>query len=374
MIIMALDHVRDYFHSDALIYDPLDLQQTTTFLFFTRWITHFCAPVFAFLAGTSAFLSGRRKTKKELSVFLLKRGLFLVFLEFTVAHFGWYFNFIPHESDFIVLWSLGVSMIALAALVFLPLRVILVIGLVIVFGHNLLDGIQFQGNSGGAFLWSLLHQPGIFNFKGHSLFVGYPVLPWIGTMAVGYCLGVLYTNQFDAARRKKILIWLGSAAIALFIIVRYTNSYGDANHWSHQKSGMFTILSFINTVKYPPSLLYLLMTIGPAMLFLAFTEGKPGWFGSRISVIGRVPFFFYIIHIYLIHLLAMIATNFSGHTWHDMVLNSWIQFEPQLKGYGFPLWVAYAVWASIIIGLFPLCKWYDNYKKAHRGKWWLSYV
>lgn len=374
MIIMALDHVRDYFHAGALIFDPLDLEKTSVLLFFTRWITHFCAPIFAFLSGTSAYLSGQRKTKRELSSFLVKRGLFLVFLELTVVHFGWYFSFVPYELDLIVMWSLGVSMIALAALIYLPIRAILVIGIVLVAGHNLLDGVHVPGNSAEAVGWALLHDQRLFQFGNFNVLIGYPLLPWIGTMALGYCLGTLYTKDVDPARRKKTLIIMGCSAIALFIIIRLSNSYGDANHWSQQKSAMFTVLSFIDTVKYPPSLLYLLMTLGPAMLFLAFSEGKPGWLGRRIAVIGRVPLFFYIVHLYILHILALFATYFCGFSPRDMILNAWIQFDPNLKGYGFPLWVTYAVWIAVILIIYPMCRWYDNYKKNHREKWWLSYI
>jgi uncharacterized membrane protein len=279
MIIMALDHIRDYFHADAFNFDPLDLEKTTPVLFFTRWITHFCAPVFMFLAGTSAFLVGERKGRKSLARFLLTRGLFLVVMEMTVFNFGWFFN--PHfpSFDFIVIWALGMCMITLAGLIYLPKKLILAIGIIIVLGHNLLDGVNIPGEGLKAFGWALLHRPGLFFFGGKGFFVGYPLLPWLGIMVLGYSLGSLYGSGFDAARRKKWLLYLGSGTILLFIVLRYSNEYGDANLWSRQSSALFSVLSFIDTVKYPPSLLYTCMTLGPALIFLAFT----GWS-------GRYPF------------------------------------------------------------------------------------
>lgn len=373
MILMALDHVRDYFHSGALLYEPTDLSQTNIILFFTRWITHFCAPVFMFLSGTSAYLVGKRKGKKALARFLLTRGLWLIFLEFTVVNFGWYFNFPFPSIDFLVIWALGFSMIALAGFIYLPLPWILGIGLAMVFGHNLLDKIQVPGNDIDSILWSLFHQSNFYQFDGFTLFVGYPVVPWIGVMALGYCLGKLYEPETDAAKRKKLLLWMGATAVVLFVLIRYTNAYGDMSPWQHQNSRSFTFLSFLNVSKYPPSLLYLLITLGPALLFLAFTEKSGLWLSGKIKVIGRVPMFYYLVHLYLIHLAALFATYFCGHTPGDMILTGWIAFQPQLKGYGFSLGTTYVVWLVIVIILYFLCRWYDRYKRSHQ-QWWLSYL
>ena len=375
MIIMALDHVRDYFHSQAFTDDPLNLDTTTPLLYFTRWITHFCAPLFMFLSGTSAFLVGTRKGKKALSRFLLIRGLWLIFLELTVINFAWFFNI--HFTVFLmgVIWALGVSMIALAGLVYLPVRAILIIGLLMVFGHNLLDSVSFGDTGLSAYVWSLLHQQNFLQLDGHFIFAAYPVIPWIGVMALGYCLGNIYKKQVAPERRKKILITSGFSAILLFVLLRYINVYGDASHWSPQKSSLFTILSFLKVSKYPPSLLYLLVTIGPGLLFLAFSEKSRSWLSEQIKVIGRVPMFYYLVHLYLIHIAAMIATSFCGHKWSDMIsLNTWVSFEPKLKGYGFSLGTVYFVWISLIVILYFLCKWYDKYKLAHKEKWWLSYL
>ncbi len=370
IIIMALDHVRDYFHADSLRFAPEDLSQTTAFIFFTRWATHFCAPVFVFLAGTSAFLSGRRKTKRQLSKFLLTRGLWLIILEFTVVNFAWSFNFKLPFIGLGVIWALGISMIALAAIIHVRFKLGLALGFILVCGHNLLDNIHFDG-----FFWSVLHEPKIFRVdENHQLRVSYPVLAWIGIMILGYCFGRLYTKDFTTERRKKWLLIIGTGAIALFILVRAINIYGDPDPWLDQSSVTFTLLSFLNTTKYPPSLLYTLMTLGPAMLFLALAEKVSDGLARAVIHIGRVPMFFYILHLYLIHFIAMFAAEFSGFHWTDMILQRRTWVDPQLKGYGFSLGVTYLIWIGIVLLLYPLCIWYDKYKSAHKEKWWLSYL
>ena len=375
MIIMALDHVRDYFHADAYLYDPLDLDKTSVALFFTRWITHFCAPVFMFLAGTSAFLVGQKKTKKELSIFLLTRGIWLVLLELTLVNFGWNFDISFTNIYFIVIWALGISMIVLAGLIHLPYKLILLIGILIVAGHNLFDTIHVQGNTLRAFGWSLLHDSNFFNWNGKNVLIGYPVIPWIGIMALGYCLGALYTPAFSAEKRKKILLIIGGSAIALFILVRFLNGYGDRAHWSQQSSTFNTFLSFLKVSKYPPSFLYALVTLGPAIIFLALSENIKGSFSKIISVYGRVPMFYYLLHIFFIHILTMLAAAlFTDFSWKVWILKEPLWFTETLKGYGFSLGIVYLVWLGIVIGLYPLCKWYDRYKQNHKEKWWLSYL
>ena len=232
MIIMALDHVRDYFHAGSFIFDPADLSRTNGILFFTRWITHFCAPVFMFLAGTSAFLVGERKSKKQLSKFLLTRGLWLMLLELTFVNFGWFFNIHFSFLPLIVIWAIGLSMVVLSGLIYLPKKIILLFGLLIVFGHNLLDHIHIKGNGLSAFLWAELHEPHRFQIGDRIVATGYPVLAWIGVMALGYCFGSLYSRNFNAEKRKKLLLWIGSAAVLFFIIIRAANVYGDASLWS----------------------------------------------------------------------------------------------------------------------------------------------
>jgi uncharacterized membrane protein len=375
MIIMALDHVRDYLYSGSFLYDPLDLTKTSGILFFTRWITHFCAPIFMLLAGTSAYLIGQKKTKNELSVFLLKRGLWLIFLEMIVVNFGWNFNITFPMFLFITIWALGISMIVLAALIYLPKKLILSICIIIVAGHNLLDNIHVAGNSLSAFGWALLHDQRFFTWHKEILLVGYPIIPLVAIMPLGYCLGSWYTADYNVHKRQRNLLILGCFAIATFIVLRYTNLYGDPVKWSVQKNAFFTLLSFIKVNKYPPSLLYVLLTLGGAFLFLSFTEKLKGAVVKVVSVYGRVPMFYYLIHIYVIHLVAIIASAFlPGQDWKIWILTKPIWFTTDLKGYGFSLPVAYLIWVGLVIALYPLCKRYDAYKQANKGKWWLSYL
>lgn len=370
MIIMALDHVRDFFHWSAHNYDPLDLEHTSTPIFLTRWITHFCAPVFVFLAGTSAYFIGTRKSKAEVSKFLFTRGVWLILLEVTILNFGWFFNATFSTVVLMTIWSLGIGMVSLSVLIFLPKRLLLAVGLLIVFGHNLLDNIHVEGNNLQAFVWAVLHDGGDFKSGYFRIFVAYPVLSWMGLMAVGYCFGELYT-ALTPEKRKQVLIKLGVGCILLFVALRFTNWYGDYQHWSVQKNAVYTILSFINTVKYPPSLLYMLMTIGPSLLFLAFSEKPLSKAGKMVSVFGRVPLFYYILHIYVIHLSSNIAIVLSGYGWKDVFANPF--FNP-VKTFGYPLVVVYIIWILVVVLLYPLSKWYDSYKLKHKEKWWLSYL
>jgi uncharacterized membrane protein len=375
MIVMALDHVRDYFHADAFVYDPLDLDKTTVLLYFTRWITHFCAPIFVLLAGTSAFISGQRKTKKQLASFLVKRGIWLIILEETVVNFAWFFNIGFSFFLFGVIWVLGLSMIILAGLIFLPRKIILGIGLIMVFAHNLLDPIHFNENDTMGFIWGALHDRKIFPIGHVHIAEAYHIIPWAGVMALGYCLGTLFANGFDAAKRKKILLQIGTTSLLLFIILRGINIYGDLHPWMKQSTNFLNFLSFINISKYPPSLDYLLVTVGFALIFLSLTENISNRFTKIITVYGRVPMFYYILHIFLIHLFALLAAVLTGYRWTDMTgFTSWIDLMPNLKGYGFNLGIVYLIWLSLLIVLYPLCKRYDQYKTAHKEKWWLSYL
>ena len=286
MVIMMLDHTRDYVHYGALSLNPLDLTQTNTLLFLTRWITHYCAPTFVFLAGTGAYLQfARGKSKSELSRFLISRGLWLIVLEFTVVRLGALFNVDPGFLGMPqVIWVIGVSMIVLAALVHLPLKVTAGFGLAMIFLHNLLDKYQVLGMrpgspvpSPGARLWMVLHQPGLFPIAGSGspiVLVLYPLIPWIGVMAVGYAIGALYQKKVSS--RRRLLLIIGGLATALFVIIRAVDRYGEPLKWSRQKNLVFTVLSFVNTTKYPPSLLFLLMTLGPAILALAWFESRNG--------------------------------------------------------------------------------------------------
>jgi uncharacterized membrane protein len=369
MIIMALDHVRDYFHADAFLFNPLDLQKTNVVLFATRWITHLCAPVFVFLAGTSAFLVGSRKGKRELSSFLFKRGLWLLVLEFTVINFAWFFNINFELMALTVIWALGVSMIVLGVAIHLPFKVILALGVILVFGHNLLDSIHID-----SVWWSLLHEQSGFQFGHFFVFVGYPLLPWIGTMFLGYCFGSLYLPSVNSDQRKKLLLQLGIAATLLFVVLRITDVYGEPYKWTTQENGAFTFLSFMNVTKYPPSLLYLLITLGPSLIFLALSENLKGRFAQYVISLGRVPMFYYIVHIAFVHFIALFAAKATGFDFSDMVFNTWVTDSPDLKGYGFSLGVTYLVWIAVVLILMPLCIWYDQYKIRNKEKWWLSYL
>ncbi len=375
MIIMALDHVRDYFHRDAYIYDPTDLSHTNPALFFTRWITHFCAPIFMFLAGISAQLYSAKNGRKALSFFLLTRGLWLIIAELSIVSIGWTFNL--HFTVYIlqVIWAFGVCMILLSAIVHARRGLILALAILLIAGHNVLDPIHVGGNGLLAFLWAFVHEQRPFLFGNFLIFMGYPILPWIGLISIGYYLGNLYTPGTDPARRRKVLLSLGLGAIGLFVLLRGINVYGDPAPWSVQKNGVFTILSFLNLTKYPPSLLYLLMTIGPALVFLSLSERPLNALTEKIAVFGRVPMFYYLVHIYVLHGLAIIGAVLSGHPASDMVsLTTWVTANTQLKGYGFSLTTVYLIWIAVVIALYPLCKWYDAYKRAHRDRQWLSYL
>jgi len=371
MVIMALDHVRDYFHYSAFFFDPADPTQSTLPIFFTRFITHFCAPIFCFLAGTSAFMVGKRKSKGELSRFLLKRGLWLVFIEMTIVNFGWYFDIYFKSPNLLVIWSLGISMIILAALVHLPRKFILLFSLILILGHNLLDSIHFKGNV----LWAILHEYAFFKLNnGFDFEVGYPIIPWVAVMALGYYFGAFYDKSYNYEKRTKLFNILGILAILAFLISRFSNVYGDPIPYKDYGTLSKDLISFFNPTKYPPSLAYLLMTLGAAFLFLANAEKLKGKVADFFSTFGRVPFFYYILHLYLIHLIALIFAEFSGFGWRRMILHDWVTGIPTLKGYGFPLWVVYTVWIFVIALLYPLCKKFDTYKQAHKEKWWLSYL
>jgi uncharacterized membrane protein len=385
MVIMMLDHTRDFVHNAALQFDPTDLSRTTVALFFTRWITHFCAPVFVFLAGTGAYLQlARGKSKRELSRFLVTRGLWLIVLEVTVVKLGVSFNPDYRFLGFLqVIWVIGVSMIVLAGLIHLPKFVIAAFGLLMIVLHNLLDGFRVTSWRGPgtpvpgfwAKLWILLHQP----FEGFPIigsgpvvFEIYPLMPWIGVMAAGYVFGALY--QWDAQRRRRSLLIIGTTAMILFIVIRATNLYGDPSPWASQDSIGFTILSFINTTKYPPSLLFLLMTLGPAIIGLALFETKTG--GGRIReffvTFGRVPLFFYVLQWLTAHLISLFLHYAFGKptAW---LYQSPINFGAPPSGIGFNLGVVYLSWIIGVLLLYPLCKWFAGVKQRRRD-WWLSYL
>jgi uncharacterized membrane protein len=376
MVIMALDHARMYFGMGYWFSDPTNLSTTTPLLFFTRWITHFCAPAFVFLAGTSAFLYGaHNKSHKAVSWFLFTRGVWLLFVELIIVNFAWTFDITLSFHILQVIWAMGMSMLCLSALVFLPKQLIFIIGILLVAGHNLLDSISMEGTTVTNLIWYALHQEKMIVLDSHSIiYLHYPLIPWIGLMALGYIFGMLYQEQFSAERRNKWLWWMGIGAVLLFVLLRTFNLYGDPSHWSPQHSFVFSIFSFVNTTKYPPSLLYILMTIGPSLVFLALTEGLRNKAVSFFVTFGRVPFFFYVIHIYFIHLLAVVAMIYAGRSWGDCILTAHSLITKSLEDYGFGLYVVYLIWFIVVALLYPLCKWYNEYKATNRGKWWLRYL
>jgi uncharacterized membrane protein len=370
MVIMALDHVRDFFHHDALLYDPTDLSRTTPVLFFTRWITHLCAPAFVLLAGMGSFLYGARgRSRGEVARFLLSRGLWLVVVEVTLVRFALYFNFDYSQLFLQVIWAIGWSMVALAGLIYLPIGAVLAIGVGMIAGHNLLDGMgpaPFASVTPGAppldvgdWAWSVAHVP--------NPPVIYPLIPWIGVMALGYALGPL--ARLEPARRRRVFVQLGLALTAGFIVLRAINLYGDPSPWTPQTSGTFTLLSFLNTSKYPPSLLYLLMTLGPTLVLLGAFDRPAGPIARFFVTFGRVPFFYYILHFYLIHLVALGAAALTGFDVKQFLTMPFL-FP---KGYGFSLGVAYLVWIGVVLALYLPCRWFAALK-ARRTEAWLSYL
>jgi uncharacterized membrane protein len=374
MVVMALDHVRDYFHRSGFYFnfDPTDLSRTYAALFVTRWVTHFCAPVFIFLAGTGAFLSASRgKSTPELSRFLLKRGLWLVLLELTYLHVAWYFDFLLLAQPVQVIWCLGWSMVALSGLVYLPLWAITAFGVAMIGVHNLFDGILAQNLGAFGWLWKISHEGGlIMPSRYFGMYVAYPLIPWIGVMAAGYGFGKILL--LDRAARRKRLLALGGALILIFIMLRAINRYGDPTPWSEQKSGLFTLFSFINTYKYPPSLLFLLMTLGPAIAALALFDRAPGWFGRRLIVFGRVPLFFYLLHIPVIHALAVVfaRVRYGQAMWLCKLPD--LSPPPVPRDYNDSLLVVYCVWIGVILMLYPVCRWYAGVKRRRDGR--LSYL
>lgn len=378
MVIMALDHVRDYFHFQAFTDDPLNLETTTPALFFTRYITHFCAPIFVFLSGISIYLQGLRKTKAELSSFLLKRGLWLIFVELFIVSFAWSFNPAFERFALAVIWAIGISMVILSVLIKLPYKVILGLGLLIVFGHNLLDFTEASPGFNGGFWMDLLHSSRWKTYPitaNKNLIIAYPFLPWLGLMILGYCAGLIFSTSFDFAKRKKLLTQIGAGLLLLFVGLRILNVYGDPVAWSTQQNSLYTFFSFININKYPPSLLYSCVTIGFALLLLPFLEKLENRFSKIMLVFGRTAFFYYILHLYFIHLLAMVSFYKNGHTLKQIAeAESVFKWKFVVVGEGFGLVVVYAIWIFVVVGLYPLCKWYDGYKTNNKEKWWLSYL
>lgn len=370
MIIMALDHTREFFHHNSLIgEDPLNLQTTTPILFFTRWITHYCAPTFVFLSGVSVFLYGQNKTKRQVAFFLLTRGIWLVIAEYLVINGLWFFDW-SHLLLLEVFWAIGMSMIVFSVIQFLPYKIVLAIGLFIVFGHNLLDSIQITQPAVESVIWSLIHTPNLFQVSPRFMvLVGYPFLPWLGLLICGYGLGKIFSANYEL-RRQKFLFITGTIIIFLFVVIRFADAYGDRNLWSAQASPFYTLLDFIDTTKYPPSLLYSLMTIWPALIALSLSEHAHNAFTKCMRVYGKVPFVYYILHILVLHSVARMIAFISGRGSGDALFPGF----PVVPNSGYPLWVVYTIWISVVILLYFPCRWYGNYRANHPEKKWLTYL
>ena len=378
MILMALDHVRDFMHAGAMTQSPTDLATTTPALFLTRWITHLCAPAFMFTAGLGAFLWWRRgRTRRDLSGWLITRGMWLIALELTVMRLAYNFTFSPRYPVFLlVLWALGACMIGLAVLIWLPLRLLAAASLVVIVLHNTLDAVPPTVFGAFAPLWNVLHQPGAFPLAGMTILVAYPLVPWIAVMALGFCCGELFL--LDRATRRRRLMLAGAAATAGFLVLRVINGYGDPVPWAAQPTSVYTALSFLNTTKYPPSLLFLLMTLGPTLLALGWLDRHPLPRTNPLVVFGRVPLFYFVIHFYAAHLAAVLlgiltygadALRFAFHPVPSMG-GPPERFPPD---FGYGLGFTYLVWIAIVLALYPACRWFGRLK-ARRRSWWLSYL
>jgi uncharacterized membrane protein len=369
MVLMALDHVRDYFWAPR--FDPTDLSQTSATWFILRWVTHFCAPVFIFLAGTSAFLQGSRGMERgALTRWLLSRGLWLVIAEFTIIAFAWDFNLRNLSVIGLrlsVIWAIGASMMVLALLIHLPRWAVGAFGLTMVLGHNLLDGVSADQFGALSPLWTVLHQMALIEIAGQKVFVVYPLVPWMGVMALGYAFGPLLL--LPAEQRQRWLVRLGLGVTLGIIALRALDVYGEPKPWSAQPSALFTVFSFVNATKYPPSLLYLSMTLGPALLALAGLERVRGKLVEALAVFGRVPFFYYVMHLYLIHSLAVVLGVLQGYpasAFFDFFMN-------MPEGYGLGVAGVLAVWAFVVLALYRPSRWFGHLKRTRRSAW-LSYL
>jgi uncharacterized membrane protein len=370
MVIMALDHTRDFFSNSANLFDPTDLTHTSPMLFFTRWITHFCAPVFVFLAGSGAYLSlTRGKDVCELSKFLMTRGVWLIFLElFVISPLGWSLSLSFAFTRLQVIWVIGVSMVILGGLIQLyPSRLIAGLGVAMILGHDLFDGphASWLGEAAGA--WGIVHQIQLFTlWRGHTVASLYPLIPWIGVMMAGYGFGELLAIQ--KARRRRVVMLLGASMTVGFVLIRAFNLYGDPSPWSFQDNPIYTVMSFLNCGKYPPSLLYVMMTLGPALLFLAFCETRTSRTWQYFQTFGRVPLFYYLLHLPVIHVMAVLFSlvTYGEASWlyRDLMNSRAVPSLPAGYGYGLP--VVYGVWIATVLMLYPLCQWFANVKKTRR--------
>ncbi|MEA1917427.1 MAG: heparan-alpha-glucosaminide N-acetyltransferase domain-containing protein [Campylobacterota bacterium] len=371
IIIMALDHSRDFFSLGFVQFAPTDIDLTNMEVFLTRWVTHFAAPTFMFLAGIGLFFASGRRTKGELAQLAFTRGLWLIFLELTLVGFFWSFSpeFI-YKPKIAVLFAIGVSMIFMAGLIYLPKWAIAVVAAVMIFGHNALDGVSAETFNQYAWLWYLTHEPGMFHIGEFEVRVVYPFVPWIGVMAFGYLFGPV--TKLPKERRKKIFFQTGLALLFFGVALRFTNLYGDPTIWSMQSSFTYTAISFLNFTKYPPSLIYLSVLIGMAMILMGLLDKELGKWSHPLRNIGQVPFFFYVIHIPLLHLggIALAMIYFGDASW---LFGAPVGSGPEGYSYGSQLLPTYAAWIAVIVILYYPSKWFAKLKRE-RKDWWLSYL
>jgi uncharacterized membrane protein len=369
MVLMVLDHTKGAFWTAP--FDPLNADATNLPTYLTRWITHLCAPTFCFLMGTGAYLSGRRRTRPELAWHLLTRGLWLVVLEVTLVKFGLQFNFSLDMTIALVFWSLGWSLVFLAALVFLPVRVVGAIGVAMILAHNLLDGINPEVFGPLRPLWLILHQPGVIALTAHSqLLIAYPLIPWVGVAAAGYGFGEVVT--METKRCRTVMIALGLTLTAAFFLLRWFNAYGDPLKWQPRADALRTCFSFFNTQKYPPSLLFLLMTLGPMFLLLALLERPvlPAPISRFLITLGRVPLFFFVAQWYVIKLLAIAVASARGFSPAYL----YVPGVPEPPGVKFELPMVYVWFVVVLILLYFPSRWFAGVKARHKDVWWLSYL
>jgi uncharacterized membrane protein len=375
MLVMALDHTRDFLHNAGAFGDPTNMQTTTPFLFFTRFVTHFCAPIFVFLSGVSVYLVSTRRTKGELSGFLIKRGLWLIIVEIVLMSLAFSLNPLYNSVALQVIWVIGVSMILLGLLSWLPVRVIGAIGILLIIGHDAINFVVAKPNTTEDVLLKLFFtaRGAVFPLdSNHFVFDLYAILPWTGVMFLGYLFGTLYKSDRKAQSRKRFLSISSLSLFAVFIVLRFINGYGDPAPWAVQKNSIFTFMSFINISKYPPSLMYCCLTLSVGLLILALTENASGKLSAFFKTYGSVPFFYYVLHFYLIRLVSVMVFFLQGFKTSQIITpNDPFLFTP--PGLGFNLGVVYLFWLGIILTLYYPCKWFSNYKKTHR-QWWLSYL
>ncbi|MFC4477442.1 DUF1624 domain-containing protein [Flavobacterium chungangensis] len=372
MIIMALDHVRDLMHVDSITQSPTDLTTTSPLLFFTRFITHLCAPTFVFLAGTSVYLSLQNKNNvSETRKFLLKRGIWLVVLEFTIVNFGLFFDIGFHSLLFEVIAAIGFGFIILSALLKIRSQTLGIIGLLILFFHNLTPLIPFAENSILKTALAPLFSPIVFPFSGRAFIMGYPPIPWLGIMLIGFATGKFF--EWTEEKRKQLFTKIGLTALVLFIIIRFVNIYGDPALWTTQKNVVFTFLSFINVTKYPPSLLFCLATLGIMFLLLAFAEQFTNSIKKVYLVYGKVPLFYFVVHFYVIHFLTLLMLFAQGFSFSQFEFATGTFGRPKGIESGLSLWLIYLIWIFVVVLLYKPCQWFGKYKSEHKY-WWLQYI